>query len=49
MQPQAWSQIKPHESAVSQASRRLTLKIAKDGTLRRKIQKLEDGLRMSRV
>jgi len=37
------------ESAVSQASRRLTLKIAKDATLRRKIKKLEDGLRMSRV
>jgi len=37
------------ESAVSQASRRLTLKIAKDATLRRKIKKLENGLRMSRV
>jgi len=37
------------ESAVFQASRRLTLKIAKDATLRRKIKKLEDPLKKSRV
>jgi putative transposase len=37
------------ESAVSQASRRLTLKSAKDATLRRKIKKLEDALKMSKV
>ncbi len=37
------------ESAVSQASRRLTLKLAKDATLRRKLKKLEDGSKMSRV
>jgi putative transposase len=37
------------ESAVSQATRRLILKIAKDATLRGKIKKLEDALKMSRV
>jgi putative transposase len=37
------------ESAVSQASRRVTLKSAKDATLRRKIKKLQDALRMSKV
>ena len=37
------------ESAVSQATRRLTLKISKDATLRRKIKKLEDGLKLSKV
>ena len=46
-------EIGPHfgitESAVSQASRRLRLKSAKDAALRRKIKKLEDGLKMSKV
>ncbi len=38
-----------NESPVSPANRHLTLEIAKDVTLRRKIKKLEDGLKMSRV